>query len=157
MTSSQASAVVPMEVLIEQHVILPVRIGLEFLRPAVNRPPPRFSSQKDSRQPIGNFSPYLKEVHQFARACWAFDLERVAVIQIELHQGSKQQYVHWHPYGPTPVGVPAEHASVRFGRKIVHSVFLATHIENIRMLGMEAGYCPYSVVAQEFFLIKHAR
>src|SRR5260370_1270267 len=155
MTSSQASAVVPMEVLIEQHVILPVRIALKFLRTSVNRPPSRLIAQEYPRQPISNFSRDFEQVHDLARACWAFDLEGVAVIQIELHQGSKQQYVHWHPYGPTPVGVPAEHASVRFGRKIVHPVFLATHIENIRMLGMEAGYCPYSVVAQEFALIQH--
>jgi len=44
----QASAVISVKVLVEQDVILPVRIGLEFLRSSVHRPPAGFILQEDS-------------------------------------------------------------------------------------------------------------
>src|SRR5437867_7544147 len=36
---TQARAVIPVKVFVEQQIILPVRIGLKFLRPTVHRPP----------------------------------------------------------------------------------------------------------------------
>src|SRR5258708_33399220 len=42
MAGPEARAVVAVEVLVEQDVILPLGIGLEFLRAAVHRPPAGF-------------------------------------------------------------------------------------------------------------------
>ena len=51
-----------------------------------------------------------------------------------------QQGVPWHPYGTPPVGVSTKPAGVGFCWKIVHSIFLATHIEDVGMLGMVSGF-----------------
>ena len=134
-----------------------MRIGLEFLRPSVDRPPARLIAEEDPGQSIRNFPGHLEQVHQVARASRTLDLEVIAVIEVERQQGANQQRVHRHPYGTTPVRVSTEHACVRFGRKIVHAVFLAVHIEDIRMVGVVAGERPYPIRTQEFILIEHAR
>ena len=66
----KAGAVVSVEVLVEQNVILPVRIGLEFLRASVNRPPARLIAQEDPGQPIGNFPGYLEQIHHACPSRW---------------------------------------------------------------------------------------
>ena len=38
---ADARPVIAMEILVEEEVVAPVRIGLEFLGPAIHRPPPR--------------------------------------------------------------------------------------------------------------------
>ena len=81
-----ARAIVAMEVFVEQDVVPPMRIGLKFLGAAVNRPPADSSRRKDACQPVRNFLGHLEEVHQFARAGRALDLEVVAVVEIELQQ-----------------------------------------------------------------------
>ena len=43
---SQTRAVVSVEIFVEQDVILPLRIGLKFLRASVHRPPARLSRRK---------------------------------------------------------------------------------------------------------------
>ena len=47
MTRANSCAVISVEVLVEQDVILPVPIGLEFLTPAVNRPTSSFVPEED--------------------------------------------------------------------------------------------------------------
>src|SRR5271167_5173961 len=75
MTGPEARAVIAVEVLVEQDVILPVGIGLEFLRASVHRPPAGFIPQEDPLQTVGNFPSYLEQVHQLARAGGTLDLE----------------------------------------------------------------------------------
>src|SRR4030095_4714421 len=72
-------------------------------------------------------------------------------------QGADQQGVHRHPYRTTPVGVSTEHAGVRFCREIVHAIFLAIDVEEVRMLGVVAGERPNAIGTEEFVLIEHAR
>ena len=136
----QPSAVVSVEVLVEQDVILPLRTGLELLRASIHRRPARLIAQEASSQPIGNFSCHFKQIHHFARAGRTLNPEVVAAIEIEGQQGMDQQGVPWHPYGTPPVGVSTEPAGVGFCWKIVHSIFLATHIEDVGMLGMVSGF-----------------
>src|SRR5215475_13840692 len=40
MAGAETGAVVAMEILVEQHIVAPVRVGLELLRPAMHRAPP---------------------------------------------------------------------------------------------------------------------
>ena len=47
-TRSQTRAVVAVEILVEQHVVFPVGIGLELFRAAVYRALPRVIAEKDS-------------------------------------------------------------------------------------------------------------
>ena len=46
MAGSKASAIISLEVLVKENIILPVRISLEFLRTAVNRATAGFIPQK---------------------------------------------------------------------------------------------------------------
>src|SRR5215472_3050313 len=60
---SQPRPVIPVEVLVEQNVVLPVRIGLEFLGSSVHWTAPRLVSQKNPGQPVGNLPGYLEQIH----------------------------------------------------------------------------------------------
>jgi hypothetical protein len=62
MAGPQARAVVSVEVFVEQQVILPLRIGLEFLRASVNRPPSSLIPQEDPDQPIGKVPSYFEQI-----------------------------------------------------------------------------------------------
>src|SRR5258706_10675993 len=95
--SPQARAIISVKVLVEQHVILPVGIGLEFFRTTVNRPPPRLIAEEDPDQSIAYFAGPLKQVHQLARASWTLNIQRVAVITLVRQMGTNHQRVHWHP------------------------------------------------------------
>src|ERR1035441_4772215 len=99
-----------MEIFIEQYVILPLRIGLEFLRTSVHRSPPRLVSQEDPFQPIGYFTGDFEQVHQIAGTSRTLNFEIVTVVKIERHQRADQECVNRHPDRTTPVGVTAEHA-----------------------------------------------
>jgi hypothetical protein len=55
MARSETSAVISVEIFVEQNVVFPVRIGLKFLCSTVDRSTARPIAQKDPGQSIGNF------------------------------------------------------------------------------------------------------
>src|SRR5450755_2725988 len=55
MAGSQARAIIAVEVFVEEQVVLPQRIRLEFLHTSKYRTPARLVPQEDSFQPMGNF------------------------------------------------------------------------------------------------------
>ena len=63
---SQTCSVVAVEVLEEQDVILPMGVGLEFLRTSAYRPSAGFILQEDAGQPVGNLLGHLEQIHQLA-------------------------------------------------------------------------------------------
>src|SRR5512136_731754 len=63
---AQARAVVPMEVLVEEDVISPVGIGLEFLRSTIDGTLTLFITQEDTGQTIRDLFAYIEEVHHLA-------------------------------------------------------------------------------------------
>ncbi len=157
MTGAQAGAVVSMKILVEQDIVPPVRIALEFLNTAVHGPPPRFIAQEDPSQTVGDFTRHFEQIHLVARAGGALDFKVVAIVEVERQQSADEERVQRHPDGTTPVGVTSEHAGFRFRRKIAYPVTLASHREDIRVMGVMAGQCPYSVGTQKLVLIEHAR
>ena len=86
MARTQSSAVVSMEVFIEEDVIAPMRIALELLRAAVDRALALLIPEKYIGQPIGDLFAHLEEVHHLPRPRGALDLEVVAVVQVEIQQ-----------------------------------------------------------------------
>src|SRR4029077_5852919 len=60
-TGAKTRSIVAVKVLIEQNVIVPMRIGLELLRPSIHGTATRIS-QKDPSQPIGDLLGYLEQV-----------------------------------------------------------------------------------------------
>ena len=156
MAGSQARAVVTVEVLEEEQVILPMGIGLELLCTSIHWPPARFIPQEDPLQTIGYLPGYLEQIHQLARASGTLDFEVVSVIQIELKQRTNEQRIHRHPDWPAPVGVAAEHARVGFSRKVIHAVFLTLDVYHVGMLVVIFGECPDPIGTEELVLIQHA-
>ena len=55
MTGADTSAIVAVEILIEQQAVAPVSIALELLGAAEHRPPAGLIAQEDPCQPAGNF------------------------------------------------------------------------------------------------------
>jgi len=141
-TGADAGAVVAVEIFVEQQIVPPIRIALEFFGTAEHRPTPGFVAQKDPGQPIGDLAGDLEQVHRLARAGRTFDPEVVAVIEVVLHQSANQQHIDRHPYRSAPVRVAAEHAGVRLRRQIIHPVFLPADIKNIGMICVIPGQCP---------------
>src|SRR5271168_5003862 len=79
MTGADASAIVAVEIFVEQQVIAPIRIALELLGSPEHRPPAGLIAQEDPGQPIGDLAGDLEQVHQVARAGGTLDLEVVPV------------------------------------------------------------------------------
>ena len=67
MVRAQAGAVVPVEVLVELHVVAPMRIGLEFVRSTVHRTLALCVPQKNARKAVGNF---LADLEQADGTAW---------------------------------------------------------------------------------------
>src|SRR6516225_10446188 len=111
-TGPDAGAIVAMEVLVEQEIVPPVRISLEFSGAAKNRPAAAPVLQEDAGQAIGDLVRHLVQVHDIARTGRALDFEVVAVIGVVVQQRADYQRIDRHPDRTAPVRVPAEHASI---------------------------------------------
>src|SRR5262249_4268412 len=105
---SEAGAVVAVKILVEEKVILPMRIFLELARPAEHRPPARVVAQENASQSSCNLACHLKQVHHSARTRGTFDLEIVTEEQIPHEQCLNEQDIDREPDRAAPVGVPAE-------------------------------------------------
>src|SRR5262245_48106584 len=116
-----------------------MRVGVEFLGPAVDGPPATLVTQEDAREAVGDLLGDLKEIHQAAGAGRALDREVVPIVQIEAQERSDDEGIHRKPDRPTPIRIAAEHATVRLRRQIVYPVFVTTHMEDIRMPLMDLG------------------
>src|SRR4051794_6631641 len=81
---AQARTVVAVEVLVEEQMVAPVRVDLDFLRPAEDRPPALLVAQEDADQPPGELVGDLIEAEELARAGRALHPEIVAVVVVEL-------------------------------------------------------------------------
>jgi len=79
MTRPQSSTVVCMEILVEQEVVRPIWIGLEFLGSALDGSPSVLVAEEYPGQPLYNLSGDLEQVHLVARTSRALNLEGVAV------------------------------------------------------------------------------
>ena len=84
MAGAEAGAVVSVEVLAEQDEVLPVRVLLELLRPAVDRAVPLVIAEEQAGEPVGQLLSHLVEVHVLARSGRTLDLEVVAVEAVHL-------------------------------------------------------------------------
>ncbi len=76
----------PREVLVEQNQILPVRVGIELLRPGliVDRALAVFVAQEHARETARNLRRHFPPRHHLPRSRRIFDLEIVAVEVVEL-------------------------------------------------------------------------
>src|SRR5271155_1790615 len=152
---TDARAVVAVEILVEKDVVSPMRVSLEFLRAAKDRPAPRAVPDKCSDEPFCQLLPDLEQCQVFPRAGRALHLEGVAVISTQPQEGEVEQEVHRHPDRPPPVGVSAEHPAVRVARKIGNAIFLAAKSENEGMVQVVARESANAMRTEELVLVEH--
>src|SRR5437867_5780653 len=81
---ADAGAVVAVEVLIEQNQVAPVRVALELLRGAEDRPAAVFAAQEDPREAPRDLGGHLPEGQPRAGAGRALDPHAVAIEVMEL-------------------------------------------------------------------------
>src|SRR5262249_60394140 len=115
MARADPGAVVAVEVLVEEHEVAPVRVVLEFLGTAVDRPPPVTSAQKDAGQAAGQLGRDLPEIESVRRARRKRDLQGIAVEVMELLERLDQQVIHGEPDSAAPVRGAAEENPRRTG------------------------------------------
>src|SRR4051812_38064274 len=85
-TGAEPGTVVPVEVLVEQQQVTPVRVLLERGGAAVYRPPPILVLEKDRFQAPSDLLRHLVQVHPLTRSGRTLDPEAVAVIRVVLQQ-----------------------------------------------------------------------
>src|SRR5438445_12029607 len=112
MARPKPSAVVPMEIFVEQNIIFPVLIFLKLLGSAIDGPPTIGIAEENTRQPASELLCYLEQGHVFPRARGTFDLEVIAVVLVEVQQTPDQYTIHRHPDRTAPVGIAHEHTGV---------------------------------------------
>src|SRR5262249_52900063 len=95
-------------VLVEQDQVPPVRILLEELDVAVDRPPPVGPAQEDAGQPPRELHRGLPQREALPRAVGKLPLALAAVEVIEALERLDDEEVHREPDRPAPVRVAAE-------------------------------------------------
>src|SRR6185312_8678392 len=118
MTGADPAALVAVEVLIEQEEVPPVRIVLERLGVAVDRPAPVTPAQEEARESPRELGRDLPEIEETAGAGRALDLQVVAVEVVESLQRLDEQVVDRKPDRSAPVRVTAEQPRARFPRLV---------------------------------------
>src|SRR6266545_3268925 len=152
---ADAGTVVAVKVLVEGNQAAPVRVSLEDLRPAVDRPAAIRSRQEDAREPPRQLGPDLPEVHLPVGARGTRDLEIVAEETVELLERLDQEKVDREPHRSAPVRVAAEEARRRLRGLVVHAVVRAVHPEDVGVVLVVARQRADTVGREELLFVQH--
>jgi hypothetical protein len=105
MGGADASAIVPVEVLVKVNVVPKVRIALQPIILAKNRSAALLISPKYSHQTAAQFNGNVVNCYIATRPGWTFDLKVVSVVMMKLLQGLDDEIVHGKPNRAAPVRV----------------------------------------------------
>ena len=108
-------------------------IGLHLLGIAMRGPAAIGIRQKEPREPVRKLRRHLSQVHVPPAAGGKLHLDCVAMVMLKLLQGLNQQIVHGKPDRPPPIRIAAKHPTARFGRLIVHPVYVTVNRQLVRM------------------------
>jgi len=92
-TGAEPGTIVPVEVFIEEDVVAPGRIALEFFGAAIDGPPALRVAQENPSESVRDLLAHFEEVHELAGSRGTFDFEVVAVVQIEVQKRPDDQCV----------------------------------------------------------------
>ena len=151
---AEPRTVVAVEVLVEEHVVPPLRIGLEALDPAEAGPPPVVAADEERDQALAQVGGDLPERELVPGAVRVLDLELVAEEAGIAVERLDHDEVDRHPDRPAPVRVAAEHAGRRLGRLVVDRRAHPVDVERERMLGVPARDGPEPVGREELGLVE---
>src|SRR5215831_5905914 len=153
---AEAGAVVAVEVLVEEQVVPPVGIVLEFGDAAVDRTPAGGIADEDAGETPADFTRDFEQVHPVSGAGGALDAEVIAMKKVVHEEAADQEGVDGHPDGAAPVGIAAEHAGVGLGGEVGDAIFLSLNREDVGMDGVGAGEGTDAVGAEELVFVEHA-
>ena len=156
MARPEPGAVVAVEVLVEEQVVLPRRVVLEPLDPAEARPPAVVARHEERDQPVAEVGADLVEGELPPRAGRVLELEVVAEEARVAVERLHDEEVDRHPDRPPPVRVPAEHAGRRLGGLVVDRGVHALDVEDERIGLVEARDRPEPVGGEERLLVEEA-
>ena len=131
----ETGAVVAVEVLVEEHVVLPRRVLLQALDPAEARPAPVLADEEERDQAPAQVVDDLAERVLRAGTGGVLHLQLVAEEARVADERLDDEEVDGHPHRPAPVRVPTEHAGRRLGRLVVDRGVHAGDVEDERVLG----------------------
>ena len=89
-----------------------MRVGLEFLRAAIYWSPATLVAREYTCEPLSDLLAHLKEVHHLAGTGRAFDLEIIAIIEIEILKCPDDERVYRKPHRAPPIGVTTKHSGI---------------------------------------------
>src|SRR5580704_6403951 len=128
MTRADASAVVTMEILVEQEQILPVRIALEKFGSACDGTATVLAADKNVDETSGDLGSHLPEVRFVAGSRRKFDFEVFPIIVVVLLQGFDEEVVQRKPDGSAPVRIAAKKAAGGFRRFVVDATDVIVYL-----------------------------
>ena len=99
-------AIVTVEVFVKEYVIAPVGVALELLCSAVDGSPALIVAGENPGEPVGDFLAHFEEVHHLAGPRGAFDLEVVAVVEVEVRSARMMSAFTGIQIGPRQLELP---------------------------------------------------
>jgi hypothetical protein len=118
MARTYAGPEVSEEVFAEQHQVAPVRIFVEDGVAAVYGTVASGVAREDADESFAELESDFKQRLEFSGSGGAFNLELVAVVEIELMQRAEDHEVDREPNWSAPIGVAAKHFSI--GNSVFH-------------------------------------
>jgi hypothetical protein len=138
MARAAAAAGFSVEILVKKHEVAPMRIVHVFRDLAVARARPILVGQKDAPQPARQFPRYFLKRSHISGTRRALDFERLTVKEVITFERFDDQEIDREPNWAAPVRVAAEKITVSLARNVIDSVFFAAHVEDVRLVPMNA-------------------
>src|SRR5215469_7390266 len=134
MARANSRPVVAMEIFVEENIVPPMGIRLEFFSASINRPSAISVACEGSNEPVSNFIRDFKHVHQTARTGRTLHSETITIVLMQIQERADNHDVDRHPDRPTPVRVSAEQPGIGLSRHVPNRIFLTFRLENIWMV-----------------------
>src|SRR5690242_4167822 len=138
MIGADSSTGIAVEIFMEEHKVFPVGIGLKRIELSGDGPSPGRVPKKDPVETPGNFARDFRQVFVLPAAARELHLELWSQVVMKLLQRFDEKEVQGEPNRAAPIGVSAEQAGLRFGRLIIHAVFVSIDVKNVRIFSMES-------------------